>query len=194
MKCKGSGGKKKKYMYYNCEKCHLNYREYKIEECLMQFIYDLVEYDMAVKKYFLPILADHNPTKTDDIDKEINGLIKQKEHIKKAYMSGIVEMEDFSEDYKLIEEKLEILEQKKSELLNLDNITFTPQQLMADRDIERETMIRLDTLNDVVKTNLESKTKDKKQEFISKFIESVILTKDKKMNFILIKLISERVI
>ena len=88
-------------------------------------------------------------------------------------------MEDFSEDYRLIEEKLEILEQKKSELLNLDNIAFTPQQLMADRDIERETMIRLDTLNDVIKTNWESKTKDEKQEFISKFIESVILTKDK---------------
>lgn len=179
MKCKGSGGKKKKYMYYNCEKCHLNYREDKIEECLMQFIYDLVEYDMAVKKYFLPILADHKPTKTDDIDKDIKQLIKQKERIKKAYMSGIVEIEDFSEDYKLIEEKLEILEQKKSELLNLDNISFTPQQLMADRDIERETMIRLDTLNDVVKTNWESKTKDEKQEFISKFIESVILIKDK---------------
>ena len=50
---------------------------------------------------------------------------------------------------------------------------------MADRDIERETMIRLDTLNDVVKTNWESKIKDEKQEFISKFIESVILIKDK---------------
>ena len=94
-------------------------------------------------------------------------------------MSNIVEMEDFSEDYRLIEEKLEILEQKKSELLNLDNITFTPQQLMADRDIERETMIRLDSLNNIIKTNWESKTKDEKQEFISKFIESVILTKDK---------------
>ena len=34
MKCKGSGGKKKKYMYYNCEKCHLNYREDKVEECI----------------------------------------------------------------------------------------------------------------------------------------------------------------
>ena len=94
-------------------------------------------------------------------------------------MSNIVEMEDFSENYRLIEEKLEILEQKKSELLNLDNITFTPQQLMADRDIERETMIRLDSLNNIIKTNWESKTKDEKQEFISKFIESVILTKDK---------------
>ena len=106
MKCKGSGGKKKKYMYYNCEKCHLNFREDKIEELLTNFIYDMVEYDMAV------------------------------------------------------------------------NMTFSPQQLMADRDIERETMIRLDTLNSVVKTTWESKSKEEKQEFISKLVESVIITKD----------------
>ena len=178
MKCKGSGGKKRKYMYYTCEKCHINYREDKIEELLSNFIYDMVEYDMAVKKYFLPVLADHKPTKTDDIDKEIKQLEKQKERIKKAYMSGIVEMEDFSEDYKLIEEKLEILEQKKNESLDLDNMTFSPQQLMADRDIERETMIRLDTLNSVVKTTWASKSKEEKQEFISKLVESVIITKD----------------
>ena len=47
-------------------------------------------------------------------------------------------MEDFSEDYKIIEEKLSILEKKKYETLNLNYITFAPQQLMADRDIERE--------------------------------------------------------
>ena len=178
MKCKGSGGKKKKYMYYNCEKCHLNFREDKIEELLTNFIYDMVEYDMAVKKYFLPILADHKPTKTDDLDKEMKQLEKQKERIKKAYMSGIVEMEDFSEDYKLIEDKLEILEQKRNEILDLDNVTFSPQQLMADRDIERETMIRLDTLNSVVKTTWENKSKEEKQEFISKLVESIIITKD----------------
>ena len=178
MKCKGSGGKKRKYMYYTCEKCHINYREDKIEELLTNFIYDMVEYDMAVKKYFLPILADHKPTKTDDIDKEIKQLEKQKERIKKAYMSGVVEMEDFSEDYKLIEDKLEILEQKKNENLDLDNMTFSPQQLMADRDIERETMTRLDTLNRVVKTTWENKSKEEKQEFISKLVESVIITKD----------------
>lgn len=179
MKCKGSGGKKRKYMYYTCEKCHINYREDRIEELLTNFIYDMVEYDMAVKKYFLPILADRKPTKTDDIDKEIKSLEKQKERIKKAYMIGIVEMEDFSEDYKLIEEKLEILEQKKNESLDLDNMTFSPQQLMADRDIERETMLRLDTLNSIVKTTWENKSKEEKQEFISKLVESVIITKDK---------------
>lgn len=138
----------------------------------------MVEYDMAVKKYFLPVLADHKSTKTNDIDKEINTLEKQKERIKNAYMSGIVEIEDFLEDYKLIEEKLEILEQKKNENFDLDNMTFSPQQLMADRDIERETMIRLDTLNSVVKTAWASKSKEEKQEFISKLVESVIITKD----------------
>ena len=159
MKCKGSGGKKKKYMYYNCEHCKIYYREDKIEECLEDFILDLVEYDMAVKKYFFPILADKKETNTVKLDKEIDALKKQKERIKKAYLSGIVEMEDFYEDYKIIEEKLSILEKKKYETLNLNSITFTPQQLMADRD------------------------KEEKQEFISKFIESMKLIKNKNGDF-----------
>ena len=46
-------------MYYTCEHCKTYYREDKIEECLQRFILELVEYDMAVKKYFLPILADN---------------------------------------------------------------------------------------------------------------------------------------
>ena len=178
MKCKGSGGKKKKYMYYNCEHCKLYYREDLIEECLEHFILDLVEYDMSVKKCFLPVLADKKETSTEKIDKEIEQLEKQKERIKKAYLSGIVEMEDFSEDYKVIEEKLSILEKKKLDTLNLNSITFSPQQLMADRDIEREKQIRDNTLNETIKEEWNKKSKEEKQEFISKFIESVVLIKD----------------
>ena len=132
MKCKGSGGKKKKYMYYNCEQCKIYYR---------------------------------------------------KDRIKKAYLSGIVEMEDFSEDYKIIEEKLSILEKKKYETLNLNSITFTPQQLMADRDIEREKLIKNNTLNETIKAEWNKKSKEEKQEFISKFIESIKLIKNKNGDF-----------
>ncbi len=178
MKCKGSGGKKKKYMYYNCEHCKLYYREDLIEECLEHFILDLVEYDMSVKKYFLPVLADKKEINIEKIDKEIEQLEKQKERIKKAYLSGIVEMEDFSEDYKVIEEKLSILEKKKLDTLNLNSITFSPQQLMADRDIEREKQIRDNTLNETIKEEWNKKSKEEKQEFISKFIESVVLIRD----------------
>ena len=183
MKCKGSGGKKKKYMYYNCEHCKIYYREDKIEECLEDFILDLVEYDMAVKKYFFPILADKKETNTEKLDKEIDTLQKQKERIKKAYLSGIVEMEDFSEDYKIIEEKLSILEKKKYETLNLNSITFAPQQLVADRDIGREKLIRNNKLNETIKAEWDKKSKEEKQEFISKFIESMKLIKNKNGDF-----------
>lgn len=180
MKCKGSGGTKKKYMYYTCEHCKTYYREDKIEECLKRFILELVEYDMAVKKYFLPILADKKETKTEKLDQEIDTLQKQKERIKKAYVSGIVEMEDFSEDYKIIEEKINILETKKYEKLNTNSLSFTPQQLMADRDIEREKIIKDNKLNETLKQEWNKKSKEEKQEFISKFIESITLLKNKK--------------
>ena len=108
---------------------------------------------------------------------------KQKDRIKKAYLSGIVEMEDFSEDYKFIEEKLSILEKKKYETLNLNSITFTPQQLMADRDIEREKLIRNNKLNETIKAEWNKKSKEEKQEFISKFIESMKLIKNKNGDF-----------
>lgn len=180
MKCKGSRGTKRKYMYYTCEHCKAYYREDKIEECLQRFILELVEYDMAVKKYFLPILADKKETKTERLDQEIDTLQKQKERIKKAYVSGIVEMEDFSEDYKIIEEKLNILETKKYEKLNTNSLSFTPQQLMADRDIEREKLIKDNKLNETLKQEWNKKSKEEKQEFISKFIESMTLLKNKK--------------
>ncbi len=180
MKCKGSGGTKKKYMYYTCEHCKTYYREDKIEECLQRFILELVEYDMAVKKYFLPILADKKETKTEKLDQEIDTLQKQKERIKKAYVSGIVEMEDFSEDYKIIEEKINMLETKKYEKLNTNSLSFTPQQLMADRDIEREKLIKDNKLNETLKQEWNKKSKEEKQEFISKFIESMTLLKNKK--------------
>ena len=188
MKCKGSGGTKKKYMYYTCEHCHVNFNENYVEELLESFIYDLLEYDMAVKKFFLPILEDkNNKIDTTTIDKEIRNLEKQRDRIKQAYIKGIVEMEDFKEDYKLIEDKLANLENKKLELVNLETFNYSPHELLAERDLEREKMIRLDTLNSLLKSKWNDMDKSEKQEFISKFIDTIEIKKDSKGNLILEK-------
>lgn len=70
MKCKGSGGTKRKYMYYACEHCHINFNEDHVEHLLRDFIYDLLEYDMAVKKFFLPVLEDKE-NNIDNFDKDM---------------------------------------------------------------------------------------------------------------------------
>ena len=189
MKCKGSGGSKRKYMYYTCEHCHVNFNENYVEELLESFIYDLLEYDMAVKKFFLPILEDkNNKIDTTTIDKEIRNLEKQRDRIKQAYIKGIVEMEDFKEDYKLIEDKLANLENKKLELVNLETFNYSPHELLAERDLEREKMIRLDTLNSLLKSKWNDMDKSEKQEFISKFIDTIEIKKDSKGNLILEKI------
>ena len=187
MKCKGSGGIKKKYMYYTCSNCGIYYREDKVEESLRQYIFELIEYDMAVKKYFFPVLADKQKVDVEKLDKEISALQTQRDRIKKAYLSGIVEMEDFSEDYKIIEEKINILETKKMEFINLDNMNFNPQELMAERDINREKLIRDNKLKENLKEEWDKMSKDEKQEFISKFIESVVLDRTEAGDFMIEK-------
>ena len=189
MKCKGSGDTKRKYMYYTCEHCHINFNEEHVEHLLRDFIYDLLEYDMAVKKFFLPVLEDKtNNIDTTSIDKEIRDLEKQRNRIKDLYIKGIVEIDDFKEDYKLIEDKLANLESKKLELVNLETFNYSPHELLAERDLEKEKMIRLDTLNTVLKTKWNGMDKSEKQEFISKFIDTIEIKKDSKGNLILEKI------
>ena len=167
MQCKGTGGKKKKYMYYHCTDCKIYLREDLIEEQVMPMIMDLIEYDMTVKKYFYPVLADKKEKNTDKLDKEINTLRNQKNRIKEAYLKEIVDVEEFSKEYKEVDEKLSLLEQKRIEAIDLNKQTFSPQYLMAEWN---------------------NKSKEEKQEFISKFLESITIEKDKKGNYKLVNM------
>ena len=188
MLCKGSGGKKKKYMYYNCADCGLYYREDQVENVLINFILSLVEYDQVVNKYFYPVLEEKHEYVPDRLNSEIDELNKKKERIKKAFVSGLVEMEDFAEDYKLIEEKLNQLETQKLEHMQVNNQKFSPMKIMADRDFEIESRINEDIFSADLELEWNMKSKQEKQEFISKFIESVILDKTESGDYKIIKI------
>ena len=180
MKCKGSGGKKKKYMYYNCEFCRFNLREDYIEDYMLKAIRELVNFETMTNKYFLPLLADKkDKVSNSSIDKEINSLLKQKERIKNAYMKGIVELDDFEEDLKKINNNLELLNTKKQENNNLEVHSYTPEKVMAQRDIEKLLIDDMVKDNDFKDFEWNLKTKEQKQDFISKYLDSIIIDKDK---------------
>ena len=100
MTCKGAGGKKSKYMYYFCDNCNLYYNEDEIEDCLIDYILDLVEYDFNVKKYFYPLLAEKKDNETKQIEEEIKKLEQSKERLMRVFENGIIKEEDFAKDYK----------------------------------------------------------------------------------------------
>ena len=183
MTCKGAGGKKAKYMYYFCDNCNLYYNEDEIEDCLIDYILDLVEYDFHVKKYFYPLLAEKKNNETKEIEKEIKKLKEQKERLMKVYVNGILQEEDFAKDYEFIEKKLAELENKRIDSLDFDKETYNPQHLLAERDIEREKLTEHQMYKDVLIKLWTMKSKEEKQSFISKFIETATLKKDKDGNF-----------
>ena len=100
-----------------------------------------------------------------------------------AYKAVILKMEDFSEDYKLIEEKLSILENKRIDALDFDKETYNPQHLMAERDIEQEKLTEHGIYKDVLLKLWTMKSKYEKQSFISKFIDTATLKKNKDGSF-----------
>ena len=179
MKCKGSGGKRKKYVYYNCEDCHENIRESYVEEEFEKIVGQLLRFDNEYNELFLPLFADkEKQVDKSNLEREIISLTKQKERIKKAYMSEVVELDDFKEDLKVINEKLDILTkqlEKEQELKNRNR--FTPEKVMADRDLQR---IFMQNGNDVSMflTEWQTMTKENKQKFIAKYIESLTFEKD----------------
>ena len=177
--CKGAGGKKKKYIYYNCPECHFNVREDYVEEVLMPFIMDLIDYDMSVKRYFFPVLADKKEKNTTNILKEIDNLNAKRDRIKDAYLAGVVDMNDFAEDIKRIDDELNRLEEKRISITSVNSKEFSPQKVMANRDVAREKLIQSHKLKEVIMEEWNKKTKIEKQEFLSKFVESITIKKDK---------------
>ena len=184
MKCKGAGGKKRKYVYYNCEKCHENIREAYIEEAFRTLVVELIQFDNEYNDLFLPLFADKEMyVDKSDIEKEIIRLTKQKNRIKKAYVSEVVELDDFKEDLKIINQKLDTLSEQleKEKDINSKN-NFSPEKVMVKRDINR---IFLNTRYDTkfFLAQWDMKTKEEKQEFISKYIESMTFRRDKESRY-----------
>ena len=181
MKCKGSGGRKRKYVYYNCEDGHVNIRESYVEEEFKKIVGQLLRFDNEYNELFLPLLADkERPFDKSDIEKEIISLTKQKERIKKAYMSEVVELDDFKEDLKVINEKLDTLSKQLEKERDLKSRNrFTPEKVMANRDIQRIFMQNGKDIS-IFLNQWETMTKEDRQEFIARYIESLTFEKDER--------------
>ena len=181
MKCKGSGGKKRKYVYYHCDDCKENIRESYVEEEFEKIVGQLLRFDNEYNELFLPLFADKETiVDKSDLEREIINLTKQKERIKKAYMSEVVELDDFKEDLKVINDKLDTLTKQLEKEKDLKNRNrFTPEKVMADRDIQR---IFMQNGKDVSMflTQWTTMTKEDKQEFIARYIESLTFEKDER--------------
>lgn len=177
MACKAPGGKKKKYIYYQCNDCKTSIREDYLVELLIDRITTIIEYDITVRKHFAPLLKHKIENKNELLIKEKNTLKDKITRLKEAYLNKIIDINEYNEDRKYLESRIKDIEQKQKEEQELEEYNFTFEDIMLKRDLESIKSL----VNPIYKSNFELKWNElqvsEKQDLIMSYIESIEVIK-----------------
>ena len=180
----GKATKKKNgnvYYYYYCNDCKLNLKENVIEEYFENFINEIVEYDSVVNQFFLPMIKQKFDEPKELLEKELDKQNAKLDRIRKAYISGAFDLEEYNAEKKIVDE---VISKIQSEL-NTTNITeelkFTPQDILLKRDIDFINKVKLkDEYKERTKT-WKDYTREEKSDLIMKYVDNITLLEKNKV-------------
>ena len=143
-----------------------------------------MEYDFLVHGIYAPIIFGANHK--EQTIAEIESLKRQRNRLKDAYKTSIITLEEFTEEIKSIDDRLQDLENNlKNNVLTIDDINLDSPSIY--KDIDKIKQIKLnDKLLDKssIWNNL---SKQRRQELCMKYIETIDLGYDEKRKVIIEK-------
>ena len=180
----GKATKKKNgnvYYYYYCNDCKLNLKENIIEEYFENFINEIVEYDSVVNQFFLPMIKQKFDEPKELLEKELDKQNAKLDRIRKAYISGAFDLEEYNAEKKIVDEAISKIQSE----LNTTNITeelkFTPQDILLKRDIDFINKVKLkDEYKERTKT-WKDYTREEKSDLIMKYVDDITLLEKNKV-------------
>ena len=180
----GKGTKKKNgnvYYYYYCNDCKINLKEKVIEEYFENFINEIVEYDSVVNQFFLPMIKQKFDEPKELLEKELDKQNAKLDRIRKAYISGAFDLEEYNAEKKIVDEAISKIQSE----LNTTNITeelkFTPQDILLKRDIDFINKVKLkDEYKERTKT-WKDYTREEKSDLIMKYVDDITLLEKNKV-------------
>ena len=180
----GKATKKKNgnvYYYYYCNDCKINLKENIIEEHFENFINEIVEYDSVVNQFFLPMIKQKFDEPKELLEKELDKQNAKLDRIRKAYISGAFDLEEYNAEKKIVDEAISKIQSE----LNTTNITeelkFTPQDILLKRDIDFINKVKLkDEYKERTKI-WKDYTRKEKSDIIMKYVDDITLLEKNKV-------------
>ena len=126
------------YYYYYCNDCKITIKEY-----FDTFIDELVEYDSVVNQFFLPMIKQKFDEPKEELKKEIKKQNDRLERIRKAYISGAFDLEEYNAEKKIVDDTIIKLEEELNETENSEELNYTPQDILLKRDIDYINRVKL---------------------------------------------------
>ena len=131
------------YFYYYCNDCKISFKEKIVDDFMSKLINELVEYDSVVNQFFLPMIKQKFDEPKEQLEKEINNQKNRLDRIKKAYIDGVFELEEYNKERKIVEKSITELEEKLGTTDCTEELRFTPKDILLKRDIDYINKLKL---------------------------------------------------
>ncbi len=164
------------YFYYYCNDCKIQFKEKVVNDYFSQFIDELTEYDSVVNQFFLPMIKQKFDEPREQLEKEINNQKNKLERIKKAYVNGVFELQEYNEERKIVERAISELENKLDSTDCAEELRFTPKDILLKRDIDFINKIKLDKEYQERTKTWKDYTRKEQAELIMKYVDEIELT------------------
>ena len=165
----------KTYFYYYCNDCKVQFKESLINEYFEQFIDELTEYDSVVNQFFLPMIKQKFDEPKEQLEKEINEQKVKLERIKKAYINGAFEVQEYKEEKKIVENAITELENKLETTDCTEELKFTPKDILLKRDIDFINKVKLDKEYQERTKTWKDYTRQERADLIMKYVDDIEL-------------------
>ncbi len=165
----------KAYFYYYCNDCKIEFKEKIIYDFMSKLINELVEYDSVVNQFFLPMIKQKFDEPKEQLEKEINNQKNRLERIKKAYIDGVFELEEYNNERKIIEKALAELEEKLGTTDCTEELCFTPKDILLKRDIDYIKKLKLNKEYTEKTKTWKDYTRDEQADLVMRYVDNIEL-------------------
>ena len=165
----------KQYFYYYCHDCKIEFSENIINDYFSQFIEDLVQYDSVVNQFFLPMIKQKFDEPKEQLQKEIKNQNSKLDRIKKAYLNGAFDVKEYKEEKQIVEKAITELENKLNETDCIEELRFTPKDILLKRDIDFINKLKLNKEYQERTKTWKDYTREEQSELIMKYVDDIEL-------------------
>ena len=166
-------------IYYKCNCCNTRINEKKIEESLMLFLNDMLDYYLLIDNNYKSFFNEDITVEIERYNKILKELNIKLKRIKKAYIDGAIELDEFKD------EEISIKRQMDETKVKLNNLNLANKNINNKEELKLYTnLFQLEKLKYksyyVRKNGLWNKlTKEQKSELIKKYIDTIEIEKIK---------------
>ena len=163
------------YFYYYCNDCKISFKEKIVDDFMSKLINELVEYDSVVNQFFLPMMKQKFDEPKEQLEKEINNQKNRLDRIKKAYIDGVFELEEYNKERKIVEKAITELEEKLGTTDCTEELRFTPKDILLKRDIDYINKLKLDKAYTEKTKTWKDYTRAEQADLVMRYVDNIEL-------------------